>query len=184
MKKRHILIIAIIISIVFIGKCNSQENYFVSFGFDPKLAIDGAYSYDDTPVADIQFKTGVRKENGFEAGIQMEYAKLNPSYFSGGLFGNYVLENKMKTIQCSAGIEVIAITRGRYGELKNKKINTMWTYGLNSEIRFKIIDDIYIGLIANATHRIDLKYMYNEPVHFKMNGHVRFIYQWQISRRR
>lgn len=175
MKKSILLVLLILLSI----KTIAQENYFVSLGFDPKLAIDGAYSYDHTPVADIQFKTGTRLENGFEVGIQFEYAFLNPSYLSGGLFGNYVLSNWKETIFYSIGTEVITIERGRYGTLKNKKINVKVTFGLNAEIRLKIKNGFQVGFIANLTHRRDLKEMYNDQVFFKTNGHIRFILQNQ-----
>ena len=171
MKKVILITVIILKSIISI----SQESYFVSIGFDPKLAISGAYDYDHTPVADIQFKTGTRLENGIEAGIQFEYAKLNPSYFSGGLFGNYVLKNWKETIGYSAGIELITITRGRYGSEKNKSIDTMWTFGLNFETRINITKNIQVGFIYNLTHRRDLIEMYNEKVFFKDSGHIRFI---------
>lgn len=146
----------------------AQEAYFITAGLDPKLAINGAYSYDKTPVLDIHFKTGTRLQNGIEVGVGLEYAKLKPSYLASKFYVNKVFFNWRETFAVAVGAEAVLIDRGRFGN--GQKINPGYTYGLNTELRWYFTKNASIDLAFGLLHRKDLKKMYNTNVLFKPNG--------------
>lgn len=172
MKKLLLVILVMVSSYTY-----SQDYLLMSVGIDPKLAIDGAYEYDSSSVMDVQLKFGTRLGNGLEVGLQFEYADLKPYYFSYGLFMNYVLSNRKKTILYSLGVEGIAIDRGYNKRMQELAMDNVLAYGLNAEVRFRIVDDLFVGFILNETHRNDLKYMYGENKYFHTSGFIRFIYE-------
>jgi hypothetical protein len=153
----------------------AQEAYYITAGLDPKLAIKGAYSYDKTPVLDVHFKTGTRLVNGIEVGVGVEYANLNPSYFLGKIYINKVFFNWRENLAFVVGAEAVLIDRGRFGN--NKKINPVYTYGLNTELRWYFTENTSIDLAFGLLHRKDLKKMYNTNVLFKTNGTISLTFQ-------
>jgi hypothetical protein len=148
----------------------AQEAYFITAGLDPKLAIKGAYSYNETPVLDVSFKTGTRLQNGIEVGVGFEYANLNPNYTAGKIYINKVFFNWRETLAVAIGAEAVLIDRGRFGN--NQKINPGYTYGLNTELRWYFTENTSIDLAFGLLHRRDLKKMYNNNVLFKTNGTI------------
>lgn len=159
------------IALLFIASTAvAQEAYFITAGLDPKLAIKGAYSYDKTPVLDVHFKTGTRLVNGIEVGVGFEYANLNPSYAASKLYINKVFFNWRENLAFVVGTEAILIDRGRFGN--NQKINPVYTYGINTELRWYFTKNASIDLAFGLLHRKDLKKMYNTNVLFKTNGTI------------
>lgn len=171
MKKLLITLLILLTAFIAVG----QEAYFITVGLDPKLAIKGAYTYNDTPVLDVHFKTGTRLENGIEVGVGFEYAKLNPSYTASKLYLNKVLFNYSKTLAVAIGVEAVLIDRGRYGN--NKKINPPLTYGLNSELRWYFMENASLDFAFGLLHREDLKQMYQDKLLFKTNGTISITFQ-------
>lgn len=171
MKKLLIYIMLLLTAAVAIG----QEAYFVTFGLDPKLAIKGAYSYDKTPVLDLHFKTGTRLNNGIEAGVGAEYANLGPYYLSGKIFINKVFFNRSQTLGVAIGAETVLIQRGRFSN--GQKINAVYTYGLNAELRWYFTPNVSIDASFGLLHRKDLLLVYIDKVHFKPNGTISITFQ-------
>lgn len=163
----------IFISFLFVLNVVHSQDWIISLGTDQKLIFDGGYEYDHESVFNFSFRTGGRLDNGFEFMVGVEYADLNPSYLSSSIFVNKVIKNRFETVFYSFGVEFLIITRGRYGNYE--KINPVPTFGINSEIRFKVLESLYLGLNANLTHRRDLLKMYNHKVFFNFNGSMRLI---------
>lgn len=170
---KRLLITLLVLLTAFITV--AQEAYFITVGFDPKLAIKGAYSYNETPVLDVSFKTGTRLANGIEVGVGFEYANLNPNYTAGKFYINKVFFNWRENLAVAFGAEVVMIDRGRYGN--NKKINPPITYGLNAELRWYFAPNISIDAAFGLLHREDLKLMYNDKQLFKPNGTLSITFQ-------
>ncbi len=178
MKKLLTTLLLLLLLLLFVvTTAISQEAYFITFGFDPKLAIKGAYKYDETSILDVSFKTGTRLKGNWEVGVGAEYAQLNPSYLAGKLYVNKVFFNWRETLAIAVGAEFVTIQRGRYGD--NKKINAQGTFGLNAETRFFITPNTSIDFALGFLHRKDLLKMYNDKVFFKINGTISITFQTQ-----
>jgi hypothetical protein len=171
MKKLLITLIVLLTAFIAIG----QEAYFMTVGLDPKLAIKGAYNYDKTPVLDIHFKTGTRLANGIEVGVGFEYANLNPSYAAGKFYINKVFFNWRENVAVAIGAEAVMIDRSRFGN--NQKINPVYTYGLNTELRWYFMENTSIDFAFGLLHREDLKQMYQDKLLFKPNGTISITFQ-------
>ena len=148
----------------------AQEKHIFTVGFDPRLALDGAYSYDDTPVLDFYFSAVVQVKRN-EIGVIGEYANLNPYYWSFGFMYNRLLI-KTNRIDMLLGAELIIIQRGFKPQVQNEFI----AYGLNATTRFYIVDCLSVNLKLNAKYRTDLSKHYNTTNPIKISGFVSLSY--------
>jgi hypothetical protein len=75
-----------------------EEKPIFEIGYDPGLAINGAYNNNDTPVLHFHFAGGLQFESGNQFLIETTYANLEPaSYYSIGLqFNKYINYNPIK----------------------------------------------------------------------------------------
>lgn len=150
----------------------SQEKHIFTVGIDTKLAIAGAYDYDDTPVLDI-FISAVSQVNKNEIGIICEYAQLNPYYWSFGFMYNRLIPifntDKIETL---LGAEVIVIQRGFKPQVQNEFL----AYGLNATTRIYLVDFLSINLKLNAKYRTDLAKHYNTSNPIKISGYASLSY--------
>lgn len=153
---------------LFITTLTAQENYVFNLGIDPKLAISGAYDYDNSPVYDLTFQAITEKNNnGY--GLQIEYANLEPFYFSTGLIYNRKIYLTQR-IETFIGTEIIIIQRGF-----RRQENIFASYGFNLAARFRIIESLGVGLRLNYKRRPDLVYAYDGD-RFKTSGYVEINY--------
>ncbi|MFD0762999.1 hypothetical protein ACFQZW_12985 [Lutibacter aestuarii] len=155
----------------------SQETYFATIGFDPKLAIKGAYKNDATPVVDIYFNVGTKLSNNIEVAIGAEYAKLKPHYFATTYYINYVLTSYHKNWSLSFGPELHLISRGRF--LNQQKINPKLSPGANLTIGYSPFTKFEIRLKGSLVNRLDLKAMYGSS---KLKENIGIEIRYQIER--
>ena len=152
--KKLITTILLIISIQVFGQIDyNYDRHHLSFSVDPKLTIDGAYSYDDTPVLDfeVEIKTGVGMN---EYGIFLEYAKLNPYFYAFGFKYNRIVKIlNNTTVETLTGPEIFVIQRGFHPSKQREWVSG----GLNNEIRFNLFSDrASVSLVSNTKWRRDI----------------------------
>ena len=123
--------------------CFAQENYIFTAGIDPKLAINGAYDYDKSSVIDFTF-AGITGIGNNEYGLYIEYAKLEPYYFSTGLLYNRKID-LIWGVDTMLGGEVLLLQRGGEGDFLS--------YGINATSRIYILDSLAVGLRFNYKRR-------------------------------
>lgn len=163
--KKLVIMLVILTTLI----TQAQEKHIFTVGFDPRLALDGAYSYDDTPVLDFYF-SAVGQLNKNEIGVVGEYAELNPYYWSFGFMYNRLLI-KTNRIDMLLGCELIVIQRGFKPQVQNEFL----AYGLNATTRFYVFDNLSINLKLNAKYRTDLAKHYNsDPI--KISGFISLSY--------
>ncbi|WP_372744307.1 hypothetical protein [Lutibacter sp.] len=165
--KKTLLIIILITTL-----SRAQERYFVTFGFDPKLATSGAYTYNKKPVADVYLYVGNTFNNNFEFGLGAEYANLNPSYTAFNVYVNKVFYSWNEKWSFTTGPEYLLIDRGRFNH--QQKINPVHTFGYNNAIAFYVTDSFSVRLKGRLIHRKDLLKMYQDKTFLKFNGSIEF----------
>jgi len=140
-----------------------KESLIITLGLDPKLAIGGAYEYDDTPVLDFTFSVVTSLEK-HEIGIFCEYADLDPYLWAFGvLYNRKFVVLKKEWLETTAGLEVKLLQRGFHPSKKREWI----TLGFNATTRFYITDWFAASLRFNATWRREL---INTPI--KLSGFI------------
>ncbi len=164
--KKLVIMLVILTTLI----TQAQEKHIFTVGFDPKLALDGAYDYDDTPILDFYFSAVVQVKRN-EIGIVGEYANINPYYWSFGFMYNRLLI-KTNRIDVLLGGEVIIIQRGFKPQVQNEFI----AYGLNATTRFYIVDCLSVNLKLNAKYRTDLVKHYKTKDPIKISGFVSLSY--------
>ena len=166
MKKSYLIYILLLVLFCLIGlKTVAQESTIVSFGFDTKLVIKGAYSYDTTPVADILFSAVTSKEK-YEIGIEVEYANLNPTYNTYGfIYNRKIIVRDNYTVLL--GAETLGIVRSN---------RQFYSYGINAEVRYWI-GNFGVSLLGNYKRRPDLIKIYNSNKKFVFSGFFNLKYR-------
>ena len=144
----------------------AQDKQIISLGADAKLLINGAYSYDDTPVLDGYFSWITQKENGIELGLFTEYANLNPKFFSMGFSGgyNFDLINRFDTV---INLEGGLIVRD-FDYYDTQKAYLFM--GANGIIRYWFLDWLSLDARLNVKYRNDLAKYYNDSNPMRISG--------------
>lgn len=144
----------------------SQDKQIISIGVDAKLLINGAYSYDDTPVLDGYFNWITQKDNGVEVGLFVEYANLNPNFFAMGFSGGYNF-NLVRRFDTVLNLEGGLIVRS----FENYDTQKVFLFmGVNGIVRFWIVDFISLDLRLNVKYRNDLAKHYNDSNPIRISG--------------
>ena len=153
MKKRILLWGLILLSYYL---TQAQERQIISLGVDPKLAIVGAYEYDNTPVAHIHFEWVTSLEK-WEGGIRASYANLQPyKYFDMGfLYNRKILIFKNEMVETLAGAEIGLIVRD-YPLYETQK--AYFDYGVNAQMRFWLSNWFGFYVKGSLSPRNDLDY--------------------------
>jgi len=162
-------LIKIIIYILLIINtlAHSQEKYLFTVGFDPKLALNGAYE-DVNSTIDLIFSAQTGIGNNYY-GLQIEYADLEPYYFSTGfIYDRYI--TSLKSIEMFAGGELIYLQRGF-----RRKQSEFIAYGINLTARKTLLGVFGISLRLNYKRRPDLIKTYNGDK-FKLSGYFEINY--------
>ena len=152
----------------------SQDRQIISIGADAKLLVDGAYSYDDTPVLDGYFSWITQKDNGVELGLFVEYANLNPKFYSMGFSGgyNFNLVRRFDTVLNLEGGLII-----RSFPLYDTQKAYMFM-GANGIIRYWFFNWVSLDLRLNVKYRNDLAKYYNDSNPIRISGVTGFSFKF------
>lgn len=157
--------VALIVLLLIVGNCISSaqepETHNYSLKIDPKLATQGAYDYDDTPVADILFIASIKpKGKKYEVGLYVEYANLNPKFMNYGFIYSRRLNIYKDTFVFLPSIQAGIIWRD-YPNYEDTKL--YGTIGLGLTLRGYIGRRKSWGVVGsfNSDWRRDLNY-YND----------------------
>lgn len=158
----------LLIILLLVGfSIEAQEKYLFTVGFDPKLALNGAYE-DLNSTIDLIFSAQTGIGNNYY-GIQIEYADLEPYYYSTGfIYDRYI--TSLKSIEMFAGGELLYLQRGF-----RKKQSEFIAYGINLTARKTVLDVFGISLRLNYKRRPDLIKTYNGDK-FKLSGYFEINY--------
>ncbi len=159
---KNIIYILLFLSVL----AHAQDKQIISFSADVKLLIDGAYSYDDTPVLDGYFNIVTQREDNKEFGLFVEYANINPKFFAMGLTGGYNF-NLVRRFDTVINLEGGLIVREFEGYETQKAYLFM---GANGIIRYWFLDWLSLDAKLNVKYRNDLAKYYNDPKPIRISG--------------
>lgn len=145
---------------------HAQDKQIISIGADVQLLVNGAYSYDDTPVLDAYFNWVTQKDNGVEIGIFVEYAKLNPKFYSMGFSGGYNFD-LIRRFDTVINLEGGLIVRDFDGYETQK---AYLFAGANGIVRYWVFDWVSLDARLNVKYRNDLAKYYNDPKPIRYSG--------------
>ena len=154
--KELIIVIIIVLFCLFMSRVQAQERQIISIGIDPKLAIEGAYDYDNTPVAHIHFEWLTSLEK-WEGGIRVSYANLQPyKYFDMGfLYNRKINLFKTEAVETLIGAEIGLIVRD-FPLYDTQK--AYFDYGINTQMRFWLSSWFGFYVKGSLSPRNDLDY--------------------------
>lgn len=127
----------LIILLLFTSIMSAQrydQNQLIMFGFDTKLALNGAYE-DEEHTLDVTFQWLTQTDRGLEAGIFIEYANLKQYYASFGVIANHsLIFTDRDGFETLLGLQAVVIQRGFNVEQKKAWV----TAGANAIMRYNI----------------------------------------------
>ena len=145
---------------------HAQDKQIISIGADVQLLVNGAYSYDETPVLDGYFNIVTQREDNKEFGVFVEYANLNPKFFAMGLTGGYNF-NLVRRFDTVLNLEGGLIVRS-FEDYDTQKVFLF--VGANGIVRYWFLDWLSLDLRLNVKYRNDLAKFYNDSNPIRISG--------------